>query len=400
MPNALLKIGAFLRGEAGGGVVLMAATAAALIVANSALEPLYLAFLDLPASVRIGAIEIDKPLLLWINDGLMAIFFLVVGLEIKREVREGGLSDLSRALLPCIGAVGGMVAPALIYVGFVAGDAQALRGWAIPCATDIAFALGLLALAGSRLPASLRVFLLALAIIDDLGAIAIIAIFYTAELSVPALAIAGVCGVALLALNLAGVSRIAPYMLIGLFLWVSVLKSGVHATLAGVAVGLAVPLRSADPQGESPAHRLEHALHPWVAFGILPLFAFGNAGIDFKGLSWASLLGSVPLGIACGLVFGKQIGVVGAIWAAVRLGVGRLPEGLEWRQFYGMALLTGVGFTMSLFIGGLAFEEAAYEPLVRMGVLLGSGVSAIAGFMLLRLFGGRRILSERSTGRD
>ncbi|HVM80082.1 MAG TPA: Na+/H+ antiporter NhaA [Stellaceae bacterium] len=388
MPNALLKIGAFLRSEAGGGVVLMAATAAALIVANSALEPLYVGFLDLPASVRVGAVEIDKPLLLWINDGLMAIFFLFVGLEIKREVREGGLSDLRQAVLPCLAAIGGMAAPALVYAGFVAGEAEALRGWAVPCATDIAFALGLLALAGPRVPSALRVFLLALAIIDDLGAIGIIAILYTEELALPALALAGVFVAALLALNLAGVRRLAPYVLIGLFLWVCVLKSGVHATLAGVAVGLAVPLRGVGPHEESPSHRLEHALHPWVSFCILPIFAFGNAGIHFEGLTWASLLEPVPLGIACGLFFGKQIGVVGAVWASVRLGVGRLPDGLNWRQFYGMALLTGVGFTMSLFIGALAFEEPAYEPLVRMGVLLGSGLSAIAGFLLLRAFSG------------
>jgi len=386
MPNALLRIGAFLGSEAGGGVVLMAATAAALVVANSALEPLYLSFLDLPASVRVGAIAIDKPLLLWINDGLMAVFFLVVGLEIKREVREGGLSDPRQALLPCVGAIGGMIAPALVYVGFVAGEGEALRGWAIPCATDIAFALGILALAGPRVPPSLRVFLLALAIIDDLGAIAIIAVLYTDDLALPALELAGVFAAALLALNFAGVTRLAPYILIGLFLWVCVLKSGVHATLAGVAVGLAVPLRTRDPQGESPSHRLEHALHPWVAFGILPIFAFGNAGVHFEGLSCASLLGWVPLGIACGLFFGKQIGVVGTVWAAVRLGVGALPEGMDWRHFYGMALLTGVGFTMSLFIGGLAFEAPAYEPLIRLGVLLGSGLSAVAGFILLRIF--------------
>jgi len=389
MPNALLRIGAFLRSEAGGGVMLMAATAAALIVANSTLEPLYLAFLDLPASVRVGAVEIDKPLLLWINDGLMAIFFLAVGLEIKREVREGGLSDLRQAVLPLIGAIGGMIAPALVYVGFVAGDAEALHGWAVPCATDIAFALGLLALAGPRVPASLRLFLLALAIIDDLGAIAIIAILYTSELALPALALAGFFAVALLALNLAGVTRLAPYVLLGLFLWVCVLKSGVHATLAGVAVGLAVPLRARDPHEESPSHRLEHALHPWIAFGILPIFAFGNAGVHFEGLSWASLVAPVPLGIACGLFFGKQIGVVGTVWAAVRLGLGTLPDGLSWRQFYGMGLLTGVGFTMSLFIGALGFEEPAYEPQVRMGVLVGSGLSAVAGFIVLRAFSGR-----------
>ncbi|HMK68438.1 MAG TPA: Na+/H+ antiporter NhaA [Stellaceae bacterium] len=383
MPNLQQRIGSFLRSEAGGGVILMTATAAALIVANSVLEPLYLSFLDLHASMRVGTFEIDKPLLLWINDGLMALFFLVVGIEIKREVYEGGLSELRLAALPVLGAIGGMVAPALIFVAFDAGDAEAIRGWAIPCATDIAFALGILALAGPRLPPSLRVFLLALAIIDDLGAILIIAILYTSDLSLPALALAGFFLAVLLALNFAGVTRLSIYITAGFLLWVCVLKSGVHATLAGVAVGLAVPLR-ADASGESPSHRLEHILQPWVVFCILPVFAFGNAGVRFEGLSLASLLQPVPLGIACGLFFGKQIGVAGTVWVAIRLGFGALPQGANWVQFYGMAMLTGVGFTMSLFIGTLAFEAPAYEPLVRMGVLLGSGLSAIGGFTLLR----------------
>ncbi|HTS91941.1 MAG TPA: Na+/H+ antiporter NhaA [Stellaceae bacterium] len=388
MANALQSIAAFLRSEAGRGVVLMAAMAAALVVANSALEPLYLSLLDLPAAVRLGTIAIDKPLLLWINDGLMAIFFLMVGLEIKREVREGGLSNFRQAVLPCLGAVGGMVAPALIYVAFVAGDSASLRGWAIPCATDIAFALGLLALAGPRISPALRVFLLALAIIDDLGAIAIIGLIYTEDLSYSALELAGVFAAALLVFNLVGVRRLVPYLLVGLFLWVCVLKSGVHATLAGVAVGLAVPLRRIGTE-EPPALRLEHALQPWVSFVILPIFAFGNAGVHFEGLTWGTLLGSVPLGIACGLFLGKQIGVVGTVWVAVRLGIGALPPGLDWRQFYGMAMLTGVGFTMSLFIGALAFEAPAYEPLVRVGVLVGSGVSALSGLVLLRFLGRR-----------
>jgi NhaA family Na+:H+ antiporter len=385
MLHWLAKIGDFLRSEAGGGVVLMVATAGALIVANSDLQPLYLSLLDIPAAVRVGTLAIDKPLLLWINDGLMAIFFLSVGLEIKREALEGGLSSLRQAALPVIAAIGGMIGPALTYAGFAAGDAEAMVGWAIACATDIAFALGLLALLGSRVPPSLKVFLLALAIIDDLGAIAIIAILYTEELALPALALAGVFSAGLLALNLAGVTRWGPYLLIGTLLWVCVLKSGVHATLAGVAVGLAIPLRAGDASGESPLHRLEHALHPWIAFAILPIFAFGNAGVRFEGLSWASALQPVPLGIACGLFIGKQAGVMGAAWAAVRLGLGTLPEGASWRQFYGMALLTGVGFTMSLFIGTLAFEAPAYEPLVRLGVLAGTALSALAGCAMLLL---------------
>lgn len=372
----------FLALESAGGIVLGAAAVLALILANSPLGPFYTRFLDIPLGVQAGSLLIKKPLLLWVNDGLMAIFFMLVGLEVKREILEGGLSDRSKAVLPVLAALGGMAVPALIYTAFNWGNADALRGWAIPTATDIAFALGVLSLLGSRVPPSLRLFLLAVAIIDDLGAIVVIAVFYTAELSWTALALAGV-GVALLAaLNLAGVTRRAPYILTGVFLWVCVLKSGIHATLAGVAVGMAVPLR--ELPAASPLHGLEHDLHPWVAFGVLPAFAFANAGVRLIGISLADLIDPIELGIAFGLILGKQVGVAGSIWAATRFGLGTLPEGADWRQIYGLALLTGIGFTMSLFIGTLAFPAEGYDIDIRIAVLIASLVSAVSGYLLLR----------------
>jgi Na+:H+ antiporter, NhaA family len=389
-PLPFSAIREFLRLETAGGIVLAAAASAGLILANSQWSGVYTGFLDLPLSIQIGALKISKPLLLGINDGLMAIFFLVVGLEIKREILEGELSSLDRAGLPAIAAIGGMVAPAALYLACNWSDPAAAQGWAIPAATDIAFALAVLALVGRRAPASLRIFLLALAILDDLGAIVIIAIFYTTDLSPLALALAGAGLVALAALNWAGVTRLAPYVLVGLFLWVCVLKSGVHATLAGVALGLAIPLRASDEHGRSPLRQMEHALHPWVAYMILPLFAFANAGVSLAGLSPAILVEPVPLGIALGLFLGKQLGVMGATWGAIRLGLGRLPEDANWLQFYGMAMLTGIGFTMSLFIGGLAFEDVGYSAAVRIGVLVGSLLSGIAGFLLLFLLGTAR----------
>ena len=392
MANALQSIAAFLRSEAGRGVVLMAAMAAALVVANSALEPLYLSLLDLPAAVRLGTIVIDKPLLLWINDGLMAIFFLMVGLEIKREVREGGLANFRQAVLPCLGAVGGMVAPALVYVAFVAGDSASLRGWAIPCATDIAFALGLLALAGPRISPALRVFLLALAIIDDLGAIAIIGLIYTEDLSYSALELAGVFAAALLVFNLVGVRRLVPYLLVGLFLWVCVLKSGVHATLAGVAVAMLIPIRPASREGggESPLEHLEHMLLPWVGFAIMPSFAFANAGVAFAGLSREDLTAPLSLGIALGLFLGKQLGIFVVGWLVVKIGLCRPPEGLSWPAFYGVSLLAGIGFTMSLFIGSLAYDDLAHATAIRLGVFSGSLLSAVLGYFWLRAVGSAR----------
>ncbi|HYH19377.1 MAG TPA: Na+/H+ antiporter NhaA [Azospirillum sp.] len=380
----LSMIREFLRMEAAGGILLVIAAAVALVLANSPAGGLYTALLDTPVVVQVGALKLAKPLLLWVNDGLMAIFFLLVGLEIKREVLEGELSSVSRAALPGIAAVGGMVVPAAVYLALAGGDPVAARGWAIPAATDIAFAVGVLALLGTRAPASLKIFLLALAILDDLGAIVIIAVFYTAELSAVSLALAGVGLAGLVVLNRMGVVRLAGYVLLGIFLWVCVLKSGVHATLAGVALAFAIPLSTGRAHGASPLHTLEHALHPWVVYGILPVFAFANAGVSLTGLSADALFAPVPLGIALGLFIGKQVGVLGATWVAVRLGVGALPAGAGWMHVYGMALLTGIGFTMSLFIGGLAFPGEGYGAAVRIGVLSGSLLSAVAGYVVLR----------------
>ncbi|HTO85653.1 MAG TPA: Na+/H+ antiporter NhaA [Methylomirabilota bacterium] len=372
----------FLRLEAAAGIVLGVATLLALVVSNSGLAGLYGTFLDLPVELRVGALHIAKPLLLWINDGLMAIFFLLVGLEIKRELVEGELSSLRQAMLPALAAVGGMAVPALLYVACNLGNPVALRGWAIPAATDIAFAVGVLSLLGRRVPIGLKIFLLALAIFDDLGAIVIIAVFYTANLSVVSLLLAAAVLLVMLILNRLGVTRIAPYALLGIVLWVCVLKSGVHATLAGVAMALAVPVRDAD--GESPLKRLEHTLHPWVAFLVVPLFGFANAGVSFAGVTGAALLDGVSLGIAAGLFIGKQIGVVGAVVACVRLGWARLPDGVTWLGLYGVALLAGIGFTMSLFIGTLAWDNADHAVPLRLGVLAGSLLSGIVGYVLLR----------------
>lgn len=379
---ALSALQQFVKLESFGGIVLCVAAAIAIVMANSQLGTLYTSLLEVPIAIQIGGLVIAKPLLLWVNDGLMAVFFLVVGLEVKREILEGGLSSVSRAALPAIAAIGGMLGPVLIYVALTWGDTTALRGWAIPAATDIAFALGVLALLGPRVPPSLKIFLLALAIIDDLGVIVIIAAFYTADLSVMALAFAGVGVAALIVLNLAGVSRLAAYWAVGIFIWVCVLKSGIHATLAGVAVGLAIPLRSTNV--ESPLKNLEHNLHPWVCFGVLPLFAFTNAGVRLTDIAVADLLDPIHLGIGLGLFVGKQLGVIGFVWAAVRLGLGALPEDTNWRQIYGLALLTGIGFTMSLFVSTLAFPAEAYDADVRISVLLGSVASAIAGYLVLR----------------
>lgn len=382
-PSAPSRLQQFLKLEAAGGIVLCAAAAIALLLANSPWGALYTRLLDIPLAFQIGGLSIKKPLLLWVDDGLMAIFFMLVGLEIKREILEGGLSKRANAILPAIAAVGGMTGPALIYLLCNFNHAQGLRGWAIPTATDIAFAMGILALLGSRVPASLKLFLLAVATIDDLGAIVIIAAFYTAELSVTALALAGIGVGMLIVLNLTGVGRRAPYLLVGTVLWVCVLKSGVHATIAGVIVGLAIPLRARG--GASPLAALEHDLHPWVAFGVLPLFAFANAGVRFAGIAPAVWLDPIQLGVALGLFFGKQFGVAGSIWLAIRSGFGALPEGADWRQVYGVSLLTGIGFTMSLFIGTLAFPSEGYDIDIRIAVLLASALSAISGYVVLRV---------------
>jgi Na+:H+ antiporter, NhaA family len=338
-------------------------------------------------AVQVGGLAIAKPLLLWVNDGLMAVFFMLVGLEVKRAVVEGELSSVSNATLPVIAALGGMTGPALVYLACNWGNAEALRGWAIPTATDIAFALGVLALV-PRVPPSLKIFLLVLAIIDDLGAIIIIAVFYTAELSLIALILAGLGIAALVALNFFGVSHRATYMLVGVGIWVCVLKSGIHATLAGVIVGVAVPLHAAD--GSSPAHDLEHALHPWVAFGVLPAFAFANAGLGLTDIALSDLLHPIQLGIGLGLFIGKQLGVIASIWVATRVGLATLPQGIDWRHIYGVALLTGTGFTMSLFMGTLAFPAEAYDADVRVAVLFASVTSAICGYLVLRSASSRR----------
>jgi NhaA family Na+:H+ antiporter len=373
-----------LHHEAAGGVLLMAAAATAMVLDNSPLAWLYDALLATPVAIQIGSLAIDKPLLLWINDGLMAIFFFVVGLEIKRELIQGRLSSWQQAALPGISALGGMLAPAAVYVALNADNPAALNGWAIPAATDIAFALGVLALLGNRVPLALKVFLLALAILDDLGAILIIALFYTADLSIVSLAIGAIGAAILVAMNLSGVVRIAPYLLIGLVMWVCVLKSGVHATLAGVVVALTIPLRVRDTQTPAPLRRLEAALHPWVAFGVMPVFAFANAGVALTDFALSDLVAPIPLGIALGLFLGKQIGVFGFAWLGTRLGLCRLPAGIGWTQVYGVALLSGIGFTMSLFIGTLAFAGPEQAAAVRLGVLTGSTLSAVLGYLVLR----------------
>ncbi|MDE0705680.1 MAG: Na+/H+ antiporter NhaA, partial [Rhodospirillaceae bacterium] len=362
-------------------------TAKASSSSSSVVAPLYDALLTIPVVVQVGALALEKPLLLWINDGLMAVFFLLVGLEIKRELLEGNLSSWRQAALPALAAVGGMAAPALIYAALNAGDPAALRGWAIPAATDIAFAVGILALLGSRAPAGLKVFLLALAVIDDLGAILIIAVFYTADLSLTSLAIAGTGAAALLVLNLAGVTRLLPYILVGVVMWVAVLKSGVHATLAGVVIALFIPLRTKDAaSAPPPLVRAEHGLHGFVALFVMPVFAFANAGVNLGGFSPGDFLSPIPLGIAAGLFFGNQIGIFGLTWAGVRLGICRLPEGVSWLQVYGASALAGIGFTMSLFIGALAFGDPAHQAAMRLGVLWGSLLSGIVGYTVLRWF--------------
>jgi len=385
MPVSAIK--EFLKLEAAAGIVLVISAALAMVLANTPADWLYAGFLEVPVAVQVGGLEIAKPLLLWINDGLMAIFFMLVGMEIKREVLEGELSSPSQIALPSFAAAGGMIVPAAIFVALNWQDPVSLNGWAIPAATDIAFALGVLALLGPRVPISLKVFLLAVAIIDDLGAIVIIALFYTANLSLTALALAGACLAVLFILNRMGTMRITPYMLVGIVLWICVLKSGVHATLAGVAIGFAIPIsgRAAGDHAESPLRHLEHALHPWVAFLILPVFAFANAGVSLIGLSPSDLLAPLPLGIALGLFVGKQIGVFGFSWVAVKAGLCQKPDGATWPQFYGVAMLTGIGFTMSLFIGTLAYTDPAYATDVRIGVLAGSILSAVVGFLILRL---------------
>jgi NhaA family Na+:H+ antiporter len=367
--------------EAASGLLLIAAAVLALIINNSSLSWLYNGLLDTPVVAQIGALKIAKPLLLWINDGLMALFFLLIGLEVKREVLDGQLSKPSQIVLPGAAAIGGMVVPALIYWFLNRDNPSALSGWAIPTATDIAVALGVLALLSKRVPVSLKLFLMTLAIIDDLGAIIIIAIFYSGALSTLSLALAAACIAALIGMNRLGVVKLGPYMIIGLILWVCVLKSGVHATLAGVTLAFCIPLRTKNAE-PSPLLTLEHALHPWVAYGILPLFAFANAGLSLAGVTVESFTHHVPMGIAVGLLLGKTVGVFGLTWLAVKIGIAALPQGANWGQILGVAILCGIGFTMSLFVGSLAFVPGAseYAGMDRMGILTGSILAALIGY--------------------
>ncbi|HEN8797998.1 Na+/H+ antiporter NhaA [Pseudomonas sp. CM25] len=373
----------FFQLEAASGVLLIVAAILALVMNNSPLSYLYSGLLDIPVAVQVGALNIAKPLLLWINDGLMALFFLLIGLEVKREVVDGQLSKPSQVILPATAAVGGMVVPALLYWFINRDNPAAVTGWAIPTATDIAFALGVLALLGRRVPASLKLFLMTLAIIDDLGAIIVIALFYSGTLSSLSLMLAAGCLLTLVAMNRLGVFKLGPYMVVGLILWVCVLKSGVHATLAGVTLAFCIPLRTRNAEA-SPLLALEHALHPWVAYAILPLFAFANAGVSLAGMTIDSFTHPVPMGIAIGLLLGKTVGVFGLTWLAVKLGIAALPAGARWGQMFGVAILCGIGFTMSLFVGSLAFEPGSSEfaGMDRMGILTGSFLAAVLGYTI------------------
>ncbi|WP_409322250.1 Na+/H+ antiporter NhaA [Pseudomonas putida] len=371
----------FFQLEAASGLLLIAAAVLALIINNSPLSDLYGGLLEVPVAVQVGALNIAKPLLLWINDGLMALFFLLIGLEVKREVVDGHLSKPSQVILPATAAVGGMVVPALIYWFINRDNPAAVAGWAIPTATDIAFALGVLALLGKRVPVSLKLFLMTLAIIDDLGAIIVIALFYSGTLSSVSLLLAAACLLVLVAMNRLGVIKLGPYMIVGLILWVCVLKSGVHATLAGVALAFCIPLRTRNAES-SPLLALEHALQPWVAYAILPIFAFANAGVSLAGMTVDSFTHPVPMGITIGLLLGKTVGVFGLTWVAVKLRLAALPAGAGWGQILGVAILCGIGFTMSLFVGSLAFAPGSseYAGMDRMGILTGSFFAAVIGY--------------------
>ncbi len=375
----------FMRLEAAGGMLLLLAATLAMIAKNSPLSPLYGMLLDTTFLIRLGDFAIDKPLLLWVNDGLMAVFFFLIGLELKRHLLCGELSDVSRAVLPLIAAIGGIACPAMLYVWINWGDPVTMRGWAIPSSTDIAFALGTLALLGNRVPYSAKMFLMSVAVIDDLGAIIIIALFYTSQLYLFSLCVAALAILVLFYLNRRGVFRLTPYMLVGLVLWLAVLKSGVHATLAAVITACFIPFRTAPGETVTQLEKLETDLHPTVAYGILPIFAFANAGVPFSGLTLDSLLHPVPLGIAAGLFLGNQIGIVAFSWAAISLGIAGLPRGVTWLHLYGIALLCGIGFTMSLFLGSLAFEQGGPGVVdERVGIMIGSLLSGIAGYAVLR----------------
>lgn len=387
MPANIPAFTRFFKLESAGGILLIIAAILAMILANSPLDKMYHSLLSLPVEIRVGGLELAKPLLLWINDGLMAVFFFLVGLELKRELRAGALSDPQNVVLPVVGAVGGMVVPALVYYLFNASDAKALQGWAIPTATDIAFALGIVALLGSRVPISVKLFLTALAIFDDIGAVIIIALFYTSKISSTALIVVAVCVCILAVINRLNIVSKSPYILIGLIMWWATVKSGVHATLAGVVLAMFIPLTAKDDPNYSPLRSLENDLHHVVAFFVLPVFAFANAGISFDGVGASQILDSVTLGITLGLFLGKQLGIFAMCYLFIKLGFTKLPEGMTWLDLYGTAILCGVGFTMSLFIGSLAFEETGITRVLdeRLGVIMGSLLSGCLGYFVLRL---------------
>ena len=376
----------FFKMETAGGIILILSALIAIVFANTFLAPYYELLISTPVEIRVGGLEIAKPLLLWINDGLMAVFFFMVGLELKRELLEGEFSDKRNIILPGVGAIGGMLAPALIYLYFNSNDAIAVKGWAIPSATDIAFALGVLNLLGSRVPTSLKVFLTSLAIFDDIGAILIIAFFYTSKISLTALVVVAICILVLTVLNKHNEESKSPYILIGIIMWVATLKSGVHATLAGVILAMFIPIRSKVNPDISPLKSMENDLHSVVAFFVLPVFAFANAGISFSGVGFEHILHEVPVGIALGLFFGKQVGIFGLCWLFIKLKIAQLPAGMSWTGLYGTSALCGIGFTMSLFIGSLAFEETGVNLLFdeRLGIILGSFVSGVVGYSILR----------------
>ncbi|GLP96286.1 Na+/H+ antiporter NhaA [Paraferrimonas sedimenticola] len=392
--NSVIKL---IKHDAASGVLLVIAAVFALILANSSLAGFYADFLNIPVTFRFGDFEIAKPFVLWINDGLMAIFFFLIGLEVKRELLEGQLSKPSQVLLPAVAAIAGIVFPALVYVAFNLDDAIAMRGWAIPSATDIAFAVGLYVLFGDRLPTSLKIFLLSVAIFDDIGAIIIIAIFYSQDLSQLSLgvALAGLAG--LFVLNRFQVRSQAAYILVGVVVWAAVLKSGVHATLAGFALAWFIPLKLPNYADKPMAPHIEHTLEPWVGFLVLPLFAFANAGVRVLDASAETLFNPVSIGIATALFLGKQIGIFGSCWLVVKAGLAKLPEGASWRQLYGVCLLCGIGFTMSLFIGSLAFEEQGeyYNISVKVGVLMGSFLSAITAALVLAGSGTNKVKASK-----
>ena len=381
----IIAIREFLKLESASGILLILSAMLAVVLANSPLSAYYDLLLDTPVEVRVGALEIAKPLLLWINDGLMAVFFFVIGLELKREMLEGELSSAQAIALPAFAAIGGMVVPAALYVLFNNGDPVAMEGWAIPTATDIAFALAILTLLGDRVPLALKTFLVSLAIFDDVGAIIIIAIFYTSNISTISLIIAAVCIAILALLNRANIYRLTPYMFFALIMWIAVLKSGVHATLAGVVLAMFIPLARDPETGRSPLRALEHDLHALVAFIILPIFAFANSGLNVMNMGVEQIMHPVTIGIALGLFVGKQLGVFTFAWLAVKMGLAKLPRDVDWKQVYGVSLLCGIGFTMSLFIGSLAFENSGGDLFFdeRLGIIAASILSAICGYLWL-----------------